>query len=275
MQRSDLSKIILAGLALVIVLYFLLRLNMPALASFLALSGITALGAKAAKYSLQLEIFDSILYLGIILIALSMVNNVIMMLNLGYTLPSSWVTLMKAAEGLTPAIIIFAALSYAQAPARPTLYAWVALLGTIALTMQQGVMNTYMGLAIGIAIVSIALGLVLKFGVPYASIANIFKYVVLFVGIAMGINMIHMAGYLTWLNLPSWWPVLSSSILLGAVTFLFIAYVIARVTPTVLLAAASIYALFTYGMQGLQMLIYLALFSIAIWVVLGLLSASR
>jgi hypothetical protein len=274
MQVSkETGKIILAGLALILVLYFLMRLGKPALASFLALSGITALGAKAAKYSLQLEIFDSILYLGIILIALSMVNNVIMMLNLGYTLPSSWTTLMKAAEGLTPAIIVFAALSYAQAPARPTLYAWVALLGTIALTMQQGAMNTYIGLAIGIAIVSIALGLVLKFGIPYEAISHIFMYVVLFLGITLGINMIHMAGYLTWFYLPNWWPVLSSSILLGVVSFLFIAYVIARIRPTVLLAAASIYALWAYGSQGLQMLIYLALFSIAIWVVLGLLSS--
>jgi len=285
MSKEDLKSAILAGLALFSIIYLMLLLGEKILASFLAFAGVSMFSGWAsyrseislAKYKAQLEVFDAIIYVGILLVALSMFTHTAQMLGWGQYLPSGLTSFASVSQTLETAIMIFAAIKYAQHPTKPNWYAWLALLCVFDMllnkaTYQNMTLNPVLYLVIGLSVASICLGVYFGISVPLTAFSRLFALLVGFTGITLAADLINKSNFFH-ISMPSWLPSLSTSLLLGVTLFLFIEYLFERKNPTYPLAGASIWALAVYGVAGLTTLLNLALFSIAVFILIAALGA--
>jgi hypothetical protein len=281
MEKEELRNIVLGALALFAVLYILISVGEKLLASFLAFAGVTALGARIAKYQLQLEVFDAIVYIGILMVASSLIVHFAQLIGASAYLPSALVAFASASSYLEVALMIFAALSYAQHATKPGFYAWFVFLCVFDLIINK---NTYANLnvtpyeylIIGLAVLGIAVGAYLGLKLSFTVFTGIMALLVFFTGVSIAVGFLSSSGLVSVPALPRWFITVSSSALLGMVLYMFIAHLVDRsVSPTPFLAGASIWALSVFGITGLQALINLALFSIAVWILITALGARR
>lgn len=288
MAKADLKEAILAGLAMFAVIYIMLVLGEKLLAAFTAFAGVSMFGEMVSrykseislsKYKMQLEIFDAVIYVGAIIVALGILVHTANLLKVSQYLPSGLVSFASVSQPLEIAIMIFAAISYAQHAAKPNYYSWLAFMCVVDLVINQ---NTYQGfsvsafeyLIIGISILALCLGAYFGLKLSLTSFTGLFALLIALTGISLAVNAINQSNLIS-LSVPSWFPTISSALLLGMVLFMFITYLVERGNATPFLAGASIWALSTYGLQGLEYLINLALFSIAVFIMLSALGAKK
>jgi hypothetical protein len=281
MELKEMRDVVLTALALLAVLYIMVMLGQHVLASFLAFAGVTAIGARLTKYKLQLEVFDAVMYIGGIIIAFSLLYHTATLLGYASYLPIGLSQFAGVASALVIPIMIYNALVYAQHPTKPGYYAWMTFLAVMDTVMGVSAggkpiagVQPVIYLVVGVAMLSLALGGYLGLKLSLSSFTGIVALLVFFVGVSLGVSFINASGFY-YIYLPSWFNWVSSAMLLGMVLFLFIAYLVERTSATPFLAGAAIWALSVYGATGLTMLINLALFSIAVWVILQALGARK
>jgi len=274
MDKAEIRDAVLAGLAIFATIYILLLLGDKLLASFLAFAGVTGLGARLAKYKMQLEVFDAVIYVGTVMVAISIMLHFAQILGLSGYFPSALNQFVQGASpALETALAVFAALAFSQSPTKPSYYSWLAFLCVMDLTITHGM---YMSsaeraiwLVVGLAILAICLGAFFGIGLKLTVFNGAFTLVIAMTGFMLAAQALAKVGYN--IPLPSWLIYVANATLLAMVVFMFIVYLVVRANPTYFLAGASIFALSAYGLQGIQLLLNIALFSIAVFVVIAVL----
>ena len=290
--RKYMVNFLTGVLVLVAAVYLLAALGQVALSMFLGLcggvsviSGFLRERSDILKYSAQLEIFDYIIWFASALLLLVVINDALDLLGWsGYVnWPSAWRDLMDAARSLEVPVLLFCVLHYSFRPGRPDYYAFVAFVVTIDLLLkggagvfpfaQFGQYATY--LSFGLALASFGIYLILGRYAGWKLVVEVSGVAVALFAIYEGLYYLNQAGILTWIRFPAWWGLIHAAMagfLLGTVAILFTVYLISRTGIRTLLVATSVYALYFLPtpVAAFSTLLYLAVFSIAVWVLLGL-----
>lgn len=291
--REHYAKVALGLLTVFAVFWILSALGNAFLAMFSLGLGLTTLGARVSKYKLQLELFNDIMYFASVLIVFAIIGHATA--YFGYQLSPKWMGLVDAATSLEIPLLVYAFMVYSFHPTRPGKWPWIGLLiiidGIINPKTRQilesqttnaisipgiGTYNlnylAYLAIALGIA--SIGVFLVYRRSALWGNIATIYTILGIITGAHLSLVYLHKAGIFLWLTLPPWVEsvaVFSSASLLGSALFFFIVYMFTGAGASKALALAGIWALAVYGPTGMIGLVYLAVFSIAVWVLLAIL----
>lgn len=276
--------IALGVLVLIAAVYILALLSQTVLAMFLGAIGITTLGGSLLasrqqflKYRMQLEIFYYVIWFASALIIVSIIQHALEKLNYPLVLGPMWDSLVSAAAGLELPILIFSVLYFSFRPGKPDYYAFLAFLIVVDQILSKSLAEM-LNWATALALISFGVYLILGKYAGWKLVTQICSLAVAITAINAGLDALHNAGVLTWLVLPEWWSALvflSSGLMLGSVMILFIIYIITNTGIKTLLVATAVYVLtaqvFSGGLlEPFTTLIYLAVFSIAVWVLLGL-----
>lgn len=289
--RKYMVNFLTGVLVLVAAVYLLAALGQVALSMFLGLcGGVSVVGgflrerSDILKYSMQLEIFDYIIWFASALLLLVVINDAVDALGWsGYvSWPSAWRDLMDAARSLEVPVLLFCVLHYSFRPGRPDYYAFVAFVVTIDLLLKgatfqlaQSFGQYAMYLSFGLALASFGIYLILGRYAGWKLVVEVSGVAVALFAIWEGLYYLNQAGILTWIHLPAWWGLIymaMAGFLLGTVAILFTIYLVSRTGIRTLLVATSVYALYSLpnAYTAFYTLLYLAVFSIAVWVLLGL-----
>jgi hypothetical protein len=285
----------LAGvLVLVTAVYLLAIMGQTLLALFLGACGISVVGGSLLsrqqflKYRMQLEIFYYVIWFASALLLLVIIDDALKVLNIPVSWPSAWTQLMDAARGLELPVLIFSIIYFSFRPGRPNYYAFVAFLITldcllgksslvVPLITGKAGMITY--ITIALAMISFGFYLILGRYAGWKLVVQVASLGTAIVALNTGLTYLHSANILTWLSLPPWWNLLvlaSSGFMLASVITILIVYLVSASSAMLkaLLVATAVYVLTTLPPETMQnailQLMYLAVFSIAVWVIVAL-----
>jgi hypothetical protein len=290
--RKYMVNFLTGVLVLVAAVYLLAALGQVALSVFLGLwGGVSLVGGYLSsrsdfmKYSMQLEIFDYVIWFASALLLLVVINDALDVLGYSGSVawPPAWTDLMNGARSLEVPVLLFCIIHYSFRPGRPDYYAFVAFVVTIDLLLKGGAgvfsftqFGQYaMYLSFGLALASFGIYLILGRYAGWKLVVEVSGVAVALFAIWEGLYYLNQAGILTWIHLPDWWGLIHlamAGFLLGTVAILFTIYLVSRTGIRTLLIATSVYALYSIPspVQAFSMLLYLAVFSIAVWTLLGL-----
>jgi len=284
----------LAGvLVLVTAVYLLAIMGQTLLALFLGACGISVVGGSLLsrqqflKYRMQLEIFYYVIWFASALLLLVIIDDALKVLNIPVSWPSAWTQLMDAARGLELPVLIFSIIYFSFRPGRPNYYAFVAFLitldcflrGSLIMPWITGTVEMITYITIALALISFGFYLILGRYAGWKLVTQVASLGTAIVALNTGLAYLHQANILTWLTLPAWWGLLvtaASGFMLATVIILLIVYLITASSAMLkaLLVATAVYVLTTLPATTIQtavyQLIYLAVFSIAVWVIVAL-----
>ena len=284
----------LAGvLVLVTAVYLLAIMGQTLLALFLGACGISVVGGSLLsrqqflKYRMQLEIFYYVIWFASALLLLVIIDDALKVLNIPVSWPSAWTQLMDAARGLELPVLIFSIIYFSFRPGRPNYYAFIAFLitldcflrGSLIMPWITGTVEMITYITIALALISFGFYLILGRYAGWKLVVQVASLGTAIVALNTGLTYLHSANILTWLSLPPWWNLLvlaSSGFMLASVITILIVYLVSASSAMLraLLVATAVYVLTTLPPETMQnavlQLMYLAVFSIAVWVIVAL-----